>query len=220
MSMLPTAVTRDVSAREGYDIWAEIYDNDTSPVIAMDRRHTMRVLACKPEQRVLDAGCGTGRNLGAMIAAGAMPVGLDFSPGMLAVARKRFRAVPLYEVDLQARYPLGDGGFDAVLCSLVADQLSDPSAALREMARVTRPRGRLVWSVPHPRLAAAGMRTQFLKDGVQYRLGAHPYTAEQYEAWMQQAGFALTSQHEYIGGGERAFAGFPVLLVMEAIKRI
>jgi SAM-dependent methyltransferase len=219
--------TRDVSPREGYDVWAEIYETSPNPVVAMDSRHTMNLLACRPGERILDAGCGTGRNIGAMIAAGSQPTGLDFSRGMLEVARRRYPEVPLIEGDLQAAYPFADEEFDAVLCALVAEHLSDPATALREMSRVLAPKGRLVFSVFHPRMAAAGMQAQFMKDGVGYRLGANPHTTMDYERWMEQAGFDVARQHEYIGDEAliatmpflRALVGFPVLLVLEAIKR-
>jgi len=223
----PRMVTRDVSPREGYDIWAEIYETSPNPVVAMDSRHTMSLLACRPGERILDAACGTGRNIGAMLAAGSVPTGLDFSRGMLEVARRRYPEVPLIEGDLQARYPFADDEFDAVLCALVAEHLSDPAGALREMARVLKPNGRLVFSVFHPRMAAAGMQAQFMKDGVGYRLGANAHTTADYERWMEQAGFEVTREHEYIGDEAliatmpflRALVGFPVLLVIEAARR-
>jgi ubiquinone/menaquinone biosynthesis C-methylase UbiE len=199
---------------------APFYEDSQTPVVAMDRRHTMRLLACKPGERILDAGCGNGRNLAAMIASGARPSGWDLSPEMLAVARRRFPEVPLYEGDLQLPGPFGDGEFDAVLCALVAEHLPDPLAALHELLRVLRPGGRLVWSVSHPRLIEAGMQV--------HRLGALPHTAEQYEGWIQKAGFSLRSLHEYIGDEDLiatvplqgALVGSPVLLVIEARKRI
>jgi SAM-dependent methyltransferase len=45
----------------------ETYDETPNPVVAMDARHTLDALAPKPDEHVLDAGCGTGRHLGPMI---------------------------------------------------------------------------------------------------------------------------------------------------------
>ena len=82
---------RNVSAREGYDRWAPSYDGTSNPVVAMDARHTVQRLAPRDGERILDAGCGTGRNLVPITAAGSRAVGIDFSLGMLSVAR---RALP------------------------------------------------------------------------------------------------------------------------------
>jgi ubiquinone/menaquinone biosynthesis C-methylase UbiE len=217
---------RDLQAKDGYDLWADTYDESPNPVVDMDERHTMGILAPKPGERILDAGCGTGRNLAAMIAAGARPSGLDYSTGMLQIARERHPDLVLKEGDLQQPFPFEGESFDAVLFSLVAEHLDDPLAALREMARVLKPGGRLVFSVFHPQMAAAGMQAQFIKDGVGYRLGANPFTVADYEKWIDQAGLELTGLHEYEGDEKlvehmpfaRILVGFPVLLVMEAVK--
>ena len=93
--------TRRVSAREGYDLWAETYDQTLNPVVAMDARHTFGVLAPAPGEQILDAGCGTGRHLRPMIRARSNPVGVDFSRGMLSIARRNYSGVPLVHADLQ-----------------------------------------------------------------------------------------------------------------------
>ena len=56
--------------REGYDRWSSSYDRTPNPLVALDRRHTLDLLAPRPGERILDAGCGTGANLGAILRAG------------------------------------------------------------------------------------------------------------------------------------------------------
>ena len=72
--------------RKGYDLWAATYDETPNPLVALDRRYAIAHLNPRKRERVLDAGCGTGANLRAVAAAGAAPVGLDFSIGMLKTA--------------------------------------------------------------------------------------------------------------------------------------
>lgn len=97
--------TRRVGAREGYDLWAETYDETPNPVVTMDARYTLDVLALKPGERILDAGCGTGRHLGPLLRAQSNPVGVDFSCGMLEIARRNYPQVPLALADLQRPLP-------------------------------------------------------------------------------------------------------------------
>lgn len=218
---------RRVGAREGYDLWAENYDGTANPVVAMDARHTLNALDPRPGERILDAGCGTGRCLGPIISVGAEPVGMDFSEGMLAVARRGHPGVHLVTADLQSHLPFEDGEFDAVLCALIGEHLDEPLSALRQMRRVLRPGGRLVFSVYHPEMAAAGKEAHFERSGVEYRLGARRYTVDDYEALLEDAGFERATRREF-RGDERlvqevpSAAGlldFPVLLVLEARKR-
>lgn len=147
---------RRVDARTGYDLWAEDYDRTPNPVVAMDSRHALGLLDARPGAGVLDLGCGTGRYLDRLRRSGARPVGTDFSLGMLRVACRRVGTVALVGADLQRGLPFAGARFDAALCSLVGEHLAGLHRTMRDTARALRPGGRLVFTVYHPDLAAAG----------------------------------------------------------------
>lgn len=109
--------------------------------------------------RVLDAGCGTGRALGPLRSAvgpTGIVVGADLTPQMLAAAQRAGRAAhgTLLLTDV-ARLPLRDGALDAVFASGLIAHLPDPAVNLRELARVVRPGGRLALFHPIGRAALA-----------------------------------------------------------------
>jgi ubiquinone/menaquinone biosynthesis C-methylase UbiE len=93
---------------------------------------------------VLDAGAGTGLGSAELAAAGARPVAVDRSAGMLAW---RSRTRPPAAVGDITQLPLRDGAVDDVLAAFVLNHLGDPVAGLTELARVTRPGGALLASV-------------------------------------------------------------------------
>src|SRR3712207_2643176 len=74
---------------------------------------------------------------------GAFAVGADLSVGMLRAGRRTRPAVPLLAGDALA-LPFADATFHAVTISFALRNVVEPDAALRELARVTRPGGRLV----------------------------------------------------------------------------
>ena len=219
--------TRRVGAREGYDLWAETYDETPNPVVAMDTRYTLDVLSPRPGELILDAGCGTGRHLGSLLRARSNPVGVDFSRGMLRIARRNYPEVPLALADLQRPLPFENERFDAVLCALIGEHLDELALALREIHRVLIADGRLVFSVYHPEMAAVGKEANFERAGVEYRLGAHRYTVEDYASLLEDAGFEKLTRHEFLGDdwlvssvpSATKLLGFPVLLVFEANKK-
>jgi len=184
------------SVREGYDLWAPIYDEMENPVVEADARLAIPLLAPKHGERILDAGCGTGRNLVPILGAGAVPVGLDFSLGMLAVARRGCPSVPLIEADLQAPLPFRAGCFDAVLCALIGEHLPELAGTLAEFHRVLRPGGRLAFTVYHPDLAHAGVEANFEIGGTEYRLGAVLYKVEDYLRLISATGFTSVTHTE------------------------
>ncbi|MGH9002178.1 MAG: class I SAM-dependent methyltransferase, partial [Acidimicrobiia bacterium] len=98
--------------------------------------------------RVLDAGCGTGRFASILEAEGGAVVAVDRDPGMLAVASSRL-AGPCLLSDV-ASLPLRSRSVDVAVAVTVLEFMSDPNAALRELARVTRPGGRIVVGALNP----------------------------------------------------------------------
>jgi SAM-dependent methyltransferase len=183
--------------REGYDLWAETYETTANPVVAMDARHTLRILNAQPGERILDAGCGTGRNLRALVESGIPATGLDFSLGMLRVARRELPHAPLIQADLHQPLPFPAGIFDTVLCALIGEHLDRLDLVLRGFHQVLKDSGRLVFSVYHPDLAAAGKEANFELDDTQYRLGAVRYTLDDYRSLLRQARFHVVGCHEF-----------------------
>ena len=89
---------------------------------------------------VADIGCGHGEYHQALTALGAQVTGVDRSLGMARDAAVTCLAV----VGDAEALPLGDGTFDRVMCNHVLYHVPDQLLAMRELRRVSRPRGRVV----------------------------------------------------------------------------
>ncbi|MDN5917247.1 MAG: demethylmenaquinone methyltransferase [Pseudonocardia sp.] len=105
------------------------------------RAQTRRALAPRAGERVLDLAAGTAVSTVELARDGAWCVAADFSQGMLRAGRGR--DVPKVAADALA-LPFADASFDAVTISFGLRNVADPDAGLAELARVTRPGGRLV----------------------------------------------------------------------------
>ena len=212
------------SVREGYDLWAEAYDTTPNPVVALDRRYTIAHLQPRHGERILDAGCGTGSNLRRIVEAGGRPVGLDFSRGMLRVAQRSVPGVPLAQADLHRALPLRRGRFDGFLCALVSEHLENLRTLFAEAFAVVRKGGRLVLSAFHPEVARAGVEANFEREGVEYRLGAEPYTVDDYLNRIYDVGFRNLRWYDYSVDAPLVeaipwaskYLGRPLLFVVEA----
>jgi colanic acid/amylovoran biosynthesis glycosyltransferase len=114
-------------------------------------RWVARTLGGARPASVLDAGCGAGTLTPALLAAGAREiVGVDLEPGMVAAARRRWPAQRWLRADVR-RLPFPADRFDAAVSLGVFEYLPSPAEALRELARVVRPGGRVVIAVPQRR---------------------------------------------------------------------
>lgn len=99
-------------------------------------------------RRVLDLCCGHGIIARGLLEAGAEVTAADFSPAMLALARKTAPGATIVEADAM-NLPFADGAFDAVTIGFGIPHVPDPSRVFRECARVLRPGGVLAYSVWH-----------------------------------------------------------------------
>lgn len=108
---------------------------------------------------VVDVGCGTGRALPPLrdaVGPDGVIIALDVTPEMLDVARPASEAARAALVVGDARaLPFADACADGVFAAGLVNHLPEPEAGLRELARVTRPGGRLVLFHPSGRAVLA-----------------------------------------------------------------
>jgi demethylmenaquinone methyltransferase/2-methoxy-6-polyprenyl-1,4-benzoquinol methylase len=162
------------------------------------RRAVAQAVYPRPGERVLDLAAGTGSSSMPFAAAGAQVVAADFSLGMLRVGKAAHPDLDLLAGDA-LRLPFADASFDVVTISFGLRNVSDVDTALGEMARVTKPGGRLVvCEFSHPTWAPfRTVYTEYLMralPGVARRVSSNPdayvYLAESIRAWPDQAGLA------------------------------
>jgi len=104
-----------------------------------------------PGRRLLDVASGFGQDAIALAARGAWSVGAEPSARMSALARmqadKSPGPLPLWIRSWADALPFADACFDGVICKGALDHFDRPLQAIAEMARVTRPTGRVVLAI-------------------------------------------------------------------------
>lgn len=114
------------------------------------KNSTHSLLRPRPNERVLDVGCGSGddvRELAAMVAPNGCAVGVDKSKSMIEEACRRAKGCGLpvqFEQGEAVRLPWQSNHFDACRADRLFCHLPQPDLALNEMLRVLTPGGRLV----------------------------------------------------------------------------
>jgi demethylmenaquinone methyltransferase/2-methoxy-6-polyprenyl-1,4-benzoquinol methylase len=189
-----------------FDGVARRYDvTNTVLSFAQDRRWRRRTRQCLqlgPGARVLDLAAGTGVSTAEFARNGAAAVACDFSLGMLRAGRAvRSRRQITFIAGDAMHLPFRDETFDAAVISFGLRNVSDVPGALREMARVVRPGGRLViceFSRPTWRPFRALYLNYLMRAlpwvarRVSSNADAYVYLAESIRAWPPQDELAAT----------------------------
>ena len=221
-----TSAARLAATLAAYEHWAPHYSpSPHNPLMHAEQRAMLAVLPDLRGRSVLDLACGTGRYSTLAAEAGASRlVAADFSTAMLSRVTHPWRV----RADL-THLPFTDATFDVVVSGLARSHAGSRDRCMREIARVLRPGGVLVYSDFHAAASDAGLTRSFRDSG--NRLHVVPDSSLElaaHRAALDQCGLVLESLQElraghevcepFAGGAEfyRRWRGTPLVLVIRA----
>ncbi|MFL6144193.1 MAG: class I SAM-dependent methyltransferase [Labedaea sp.] len=215
---------------EGYTRWADRYDGP-NPAIAREQPIVHGILAGLAPGRALDAACGTGRHAARLVELGHQVVGVDATPAMLALARRKVPGADFRRGQLET-LPVQDDSVDLVTCALALTHVAELGPVMAEFARVLRPGGQAVLSDIHPMATTTGAIAAFpgrdLSRGVPY-VHSIVHQVSDYLTAFRAAGLSVVdclepptdestvtatpSYAEFPQAARQAFLGLPFLLI-------
>ena len=162
--------SHDDAVREQFRIQAATFTDEGFAASGLD--WIVAQLAPEPGEQVLDVAAGAG-HLGRALAPHVAHVSaIDLTPEMLWQGQRLAEAAGLRNIAFLAgdatALPWIDGQFGLVVCRIALHQVGDPAAVVREMARVTRPGGRVgitdIIADADPAVAAEANRLERRRD--------------------------------------------------------
>jgi len=220
-----------VPTRQGYDRWAEVYDNDDNPLIRLEERHFGALIGEVAGLAVADVGCGTGRQSLRLAAAGARVTALDFSEAMLerAQAKPGAQGITFIQHDLSRPSPLPSAAFDRVTCCLVLDHIAPLAPFFCELRRLCRPDGFVAISVMHPAMSLRGVQARFIEPASGRRISpaGHAHQMSDYLMAGLRARLRLDYVAEYAvdealaaqSSRAQKYLGWPLLLLLRLVVK-
>jgi ubiquinone/menaquinone biosynthesis C-methylase UbiE len=211
-----------------YERWAPLYPPVAhNPLMRAEQQAMLQFWPTVAGLRALDLACGSGRYTRLLCEADAAEViALDFCLPMLTQVPNGARVCAS-----MMQLPFADRTFDVVISGLAVGHASEIHAWTREMSRVLRTGGTLLYSDFHPAAARAGLSRSFKDVDDQTRTVPHAeYPVAIQIAAAEQAGLSVESVHEVRVGHElretftkseefyRRWHGLPVVLVVRARK--
>ena len=156
--------------------------------------------------RIVEVGCGTGRQTVPLLKAGAHVVGVDLSEELLRAARRKILSGGYprkadFVAGIGEKLPLCDAAFDAGVIFGSLHHFSDPPAALLGIARAVKPKGHFYLMEPHK------SPVRFIFDWIMRRwtlweedANEDPlFTAEQFQRWLGAGGFTAEIGIDHVG---------------------
>ena len=194
---------------------ADAYDVFTPEASARLVDAFVRLSGLAPGARVADLGCGSGAFTHLLARKGYACVGLDISPKLVEVGRRKYPDVEFIEGDVE-HLPFPDASLDGILLSAIVHHLPDPSRCAAEVFRVLRPGGRFMAFDPNrlnPFMWLYRDRASPFYSSVGVTENERPVLAQAVAAVFQRAGFTVSS-HYLSGLAYRYVASSRVRLVL------
>lgn len=145
---LSSTVVENAFVEQVYEKLAKVYDLTFGPTLHPGRVQALQRMKMSPGDKLLEVGVGTGINA-VMYPRTVEVTGIDFSASMLEKARERVQRkgltnVRLLQMDAQD-LKFDDDTFDIVYAPYLISVVPDPVKVAREMRRVCRPGGRIIF---------------------------------------------------------------------------
>jgi malonyl-CoA O-methyltransferase len=152
-----------VSIHKAYDEWSSSYDRDENLTRDLDQEITRQALSDRRFDSILEIGCGTGKNTAFLSQIAGQVEALDFSEGMIEIARQKVRAenVRFSIADLTQSWPAETETHALVVCNLVLEHIQDLSFIFSEVFRVLKPNGKFLLNELHPFRQYEGKKARF-----------------------------------------------------------
>jgi SAM-dependent methyltransferase len=151
MSAMSTVLTAEEAERfhsferHRHDSLAATYHEFFSPVTALAIKPLLESIELRAGVRLLDVATGPGSVAAQARKLGARTIGVDLSPGMIALARQAHPDIEFSVAEVE-HLPFADSSFDALVCNFGLGHFPRPEAAIAECVRILRPGGRIALS--------------------------------------------------------------------------
>lgn len=189
-----------MSIAEAYSAWAASYDSDRNLTRDLDAEVTRRTLGYDRIPVVVEAGCGTGKNTHYFSLVADHVHALDFSEGMLAVARDRVASpnVVFQQADLCSDWPCPAQSAHLVSFNLVLEHVEFLAPAFRKATNCLTPGGTVFISELHPFKQYQSSQARFLDaTGQEIKVQAYTHNVSDFFNAAEECGLVLLRFNEW-----------------------
>jgi ubiquinone/menaquinone biosynthesis C-methylase UbiE len=192
-----------MNTQDAYNNWSETYDHVLNKTRDLEAIALRSVLNALPFQKVLELGCGTGKNTGWLAGRAEQLIAADFSRHMLDIAKEKYPLANIMytEADITASWAFPP--VDLVTCSLVLEHIQDLDFIFHEATATLLPNGKFYICELHPYKQLNGSRAKFEKDGMLTELEYFIHHVSDFTRAANNAGLQLSALEEWFDDNDR-----------------
>ena len=182
-----------------YNAWAYQYDNNINPTRDLDKTVTRESLSNIDFYKVLELGCGSGKNTEWLITKADKLVGLDFSKNMLNLAKNKVKTdkVTFINADINENWPVNDNSFDLAVTNLTLEHIEALDHIFNSLFVKLTQGGKCFVCELHPKKQLSGSKARFEKNGDKIALDVFYHSELEYIESAEKAGFNLIVKKEW-----------------------
>lgn len=188
-----------MSIQKAYNSWANIYDSNQNKTRDLDKIATIKSLSNYNFDKVLELGCGTGKNTEWLVEHAQLIIGLDFSEEMLKKASEKIKSdkVIFQKADLTKNWNVPNSSIELVTCSLTLEHIKDLNFIFKQAYLKLRSKGFFFISELHPFKQYSGTKARYETDHGEEELEVYTHHISEYLNTAKSTGFTLIDLQEW-----------------------
>ncbi|MEO8412992.1 MAG: class I SAM-dependent methyltransferase [Ginsengibacter sp.] len=188
-----------------YDTWASQYDKNKNKTRDLEGQAMRASLENIRFDRVLEIGCGTGKNTIWFVEKAKQITAIDLSDKMLALAKEKIKTgnVQFVRGDITRPWSFGKGLYDLVSFSLVLEHIDNLDHIFRETSKSLQPGGYVYIGELHPFKQYSGTKARFDNEEGQQEVNCFIHNISDFIQSARKCGFRLVDMEEYFDNNDR-----------------
>ena len=201
-----------MNIEKAYNIWADQYDTNSNKTRDLDTKSTIKTLNKFDFSKVIELGCGTGKNTTFLLKKADEIIGLDFSQEMLNKAKAKIKdeRVEFRKADLTAEWNIENNYADLITCSLVLEHIEKLNFVFNQANKKLKNGGLFFISELHPFKQYSGSKARFDRENGTQELETYVHHFSEYLEVANENGFELLELKEWFD--EENKSGIPRLI--------
>lgn len=204
--------------KDAYNIWAQQYDTNKNLTRDIEGKALKEITGNYRYSKVLEIGCGTGKNTQWLATKAQQVIAVDFSDKMLASAKLKVISsrVKFIEADITNEWLFAQAKFDLITFSLVLEHINDISFIFKQVKENIQPGGYVYVGELHPFKQYTGSQARFEMQDKQVKLDCYLHHISDFIAAASDNGLSLIKLNEWFDDDNKTTIPRLLTLVFKA----